>query len=74
MRLLKGGRFFDAIRTIEYLIQYPKQKGLSGILVAVDFEKAIDKLNFNYLIRNSISDLASSSVSACCMEMLQDVC
>ena len=50
MRLLKEGRFFDAIRTIEDLIQYPKQKGLSGILVAVDFEKAFDTLNFNYLI------------------------
>ena len=61
MRLLKGGRFFDAIRTIEYLIQYPKQKGLSGILVAVDFEKAFDTLNFNYLIRILHDSISGSS-------------
>ena len=48
---VKGRTIFDAIRTIEDVIEHIKQKGLSGIFVAVDFEKAFDTLNFNYLIR-----------------------
>ena len=48
---VKGRTIFDAIRTIEDVKEHTKQKCLSGILVAVDFEKAFDTLNFNYLIR-----------------------
>ena len=47
---VKGITIFDAIRTID-VVEYTKQKGLSRILLAVDFEKAFDTLNFNYLIR-----------------------
>ena len=39
---VKGRAIFDAIRTIEDVVEYTKQKGLSGILPAVDFEKAFD--------------------------------
>ena len=49
--LCKGKTIFDAIKTIEDIIEYTKQKGLSGILLAIDFETAFDTLNFNYLIR-----------------------
>ena len=48
---VKGRTIFDAIRTIEDVVEYTKQNCLSGILLAVDFEKAFDTLNFNYLIR-----------------------
>ena len=48
---VKGQMIFDAIRTIEDVLEYTKQKGLSGILLAVDFEKASDTLNFHYLIK-----------------------
>ena len=47
---VKGRTIFDAIRTIEDVVEYTKQNCLSGILLAVDFEKAFDTLNFNYLI------------------------
>ena len=40
---VKGRSIFDAIRT--------KEKDLPGILVAIDFEKAFDTLNLNFLIR-----------------------
>ena len=30
-------------------MEFTKEKELSGILVAIDFEKAFDKLNFNFL-------------------------
>ena len=43
---VKGRSIFDAIRTIDDLMEY-----LNGILVAIDFEKAFDTLNLNFLIR-----------------------
>ena len=39
---VKGRTIFDAIRTIEDVVDYTKQKGLSGIPLAIDFEKAFD--------------------------------
>ena len=32
-------------------MEYTKEEELSVILVAIDFEKAFDTLNFNFLIR-----------------------
>ena len=46
-----GRTMFDAIKTIDDVMEYTKEKGLSGILVAIDFEKAFDTLDFNFLIR-----------------------
>ena len=48
---VKGRSIFDAIRTIDDMMGYTKEKELSGILVAIDFEKAFDTLNINFLIR-----------------------
>ena len=48
---VKGRSIFDAIRTIDDVMEYTKEKKLSGFLVAIDFEKAFDTLNFNFLIR-----------------------
>ena len=36
---VKGRSIFDAIRTIDDLMEYTKEKDLPGILVAIDFEK-----------------------------------
>ena len=49
--LVKGRSIFDAIRTIDDVMEYTKEKKLSGYIVAIDFEKAFDTLNFNSLIR-----------------------
>ena len=48
---VKGRSIFDAIRTIDDLMEYTKGKDLPGILVAIDFEKAFDMLNLNFLMR-----------------------
>ena len=48
---VKGRSIFDAIRTTDDMMGKTKEKEQSEILVAVDFEKAFDTLNFNFLIR-----------------------
>ena len=48
---VKGRAIFDAVRTIDDMVDYTKRNNLSGFLVAIDFEKAFDTLNFNFLIR-----------------------
>ena len=47
---VKGRSLFDGIRTIDDVMEYTKEKELSGILVAIDFEKSFDTLNFDFLI------------------------
>ena len=41
----------DAVRTIDDVIDFAKYKDIPGILVAIDFEKAFDSLNFDFLLR-----------------------
>ena len=43
--------FFDAIRTIDNVIEHRMNRDILGILVAIDFEKDFDSLNFNFLLR-----------------------
>ena len=50
---VKGRSLFDAIRTIDDVMEYTKEKELSGILVAIDFEKAFDTLSFDFLDKNA---------------------
>ena len=48
---VKGRSVFDAIRTIEDTLEFAKRNNRSGILVAIDFEKAFDSLNRNFLLK-----------------------
>ena len=48
---VKGGTIFDAIRTTDDAIEHTMNRDISGILVAIDFEKAFDSLNFEFLLR-----------------------
>ena len=48
---VKGTSIFDALRTIDDVVDYTKRNCLPGILVAIDFERAFDTLEFNFLIR-----------------------
>ena len=48
---VKGRLIFDALRAIDDVVNYSKRNCLSGILIAIDFEKAFDTLEFNFLIR-----------------------
>ena len=48
---VKGRTIFDAVRTIDDLIEYDRYKDIPGILVAIDVENAFASLNFNFLLR-----------------------
>ena len=54
MQLFKGRSIFDAIRTIDKIVDYTKQKRWSGsgfMTFSIDFEKAFDTLDFQFLNR-----------------------
>ena len=48
---VKARTIFDAIRTIDDGIEHTINGDISEIIVALDFEKAFDSLNFNFLSR-----------------------
>ena len=48
---IKGTSVFDAVRTIDDTLEYAKKKNRSGILIAIDFEKAFDSLNRKCLLK-----------------------
>ena len=70
---VKGRSIFDAVRTVDDIVDYTKRNRLPGILIAIsDFEKAFDTSNFNFLIRTlhqfNFGHLLFSGY-LCCMKM-----
>ncbi|KAL9988158.1 hypothetical protein ACROYT_G002566 [Oculina patagonica] len=48
---VKGRSIFDAVRTIDDVLEYTKCSDQSGILVTIDFEKAFDSLDHRFLLK-----------------------
>ena len=48
---IKGRSIFDAVRTIEVVIEYSKQTDIPGMLITIDFEKAFDSLDHECIIK-----------------------
>ena len=48
---VKGRSIFDAVRTIDDVLEYTKQSEQFGILVTIDFEKAFDSLDHKFLLK-----------------------
>ena len=46
---VKGRSIFDCTRIIDDIMFYTKEKNLSGLLLAIDFEKAFDSLDWTFL-------------------------
>ena len=46
---VKGRTIFDAVRTIDDVISFMALKNISSLMIAVDFEKAFDSVNWNLL-------------------------
>ena len=51
---VKGRTIFDAIRTIDDVIEHTMNRDISWILVAIDFEKAFDSVNFSHSVGTSL--------------------
>ena len=73
---VKGRSIFDCTRIIDDIMFYTKENNLSGLLLAIDFEKAFDSLdwtflnkalsafNFNHLQNGSICSMAISKAAS----------
>ena len=48
---VKGRTIFDAVRTIDDIMEYTKIKQLPGLMVAFDFEKTFDSLSWPFLFK-----------------------
>ena len=49
---VKGRTIFDAVRTISDVMEFTKIRDYKGIMTAIDFEKAFDSLNWNFLLKS----------------------
>ena len=50
---VKGRTIFDAVRTIDGIMEYTKIKQLPVFMIAFDFEKAFDSLSWSFLFKAS---------------------
>lgn len=69
---IKGRSIFDAVRSMDDIVGCLKRIGWSGILVAIDFEKAFNTLNFDFLnlilpIFYSVDTVLYKYLSSCVM-------
>ena len=48
---VKNRTIFDAVRTIDEIMEYTKIKQMPGLMVAFDFEKAFDSLSCTFLFK-----------------------
>ena len=49
---VKGPTIFDAVRTIKDVMEFTKMRDCQSIMTAIDFEKAFDSLNWNFLLKS----------------------
>ena len=49
---VKGRTIFDAVRTISDVMEFAKMRDCQSIMTAIDFEKAFDSLNWNFLLKS----------------------
>ena len=48
---VKGRTILDAVRTIDDILEYAERKSINGLLVAIDFQKAFDSVNRNFMVK-----------------------
>ena len=48
---VKGRTILDAVRTVDDILEYTERKNISGLLVAMDFQKAFDLIKRNFMVK-----------------------
>ncbi len=48
---VKGRTILDAVRTIDDILEYTERKNISGLLVAIDFQKALDSIKRSFMVK-----------------------
>ena len=48
---VKGRTIFDALRTIDDILEYTERNKINGLLVAIDFQKANDSINQGFTFK-----------------------
>ena len=48
---MRGRTIFDAVRTVNDVLDLTEMKGFKGLMSAIDFEKAFDSLRLNFLFK-----------------------
>lgn len=48
---VEGRTIFDAVRTIDVVMEYTKIKQVLGLIIAFDFKEAFDSLSWSFLIK-----------------------
>ena len=49
---VKGRAIFDAVRTVNDVLDFTEMKGFKGIMSAIDFEKTFDSLRLKFLFKS----------------------
>ena len=48
---VKGRMILDAVRTIDDILEYTERKNISGLLAAIDFQKAFDSIKQSFMVK-----------------------
>ena len=48
---VKGRMIFDAVRTIDDIMEFTERYEMNGLLVAIDFQKAFDSINHDFMFK-----------------------
>ena len=48
---VKGKTIFDAVRTIVNIMEFTERYQMNGLLVAIDFKKAFDSINHDFMFK-----------------------
>ena len=48
---VKGRTIFDAVRTINDIMEFTERYQMNGLLVAIDFQKAFDSINHDFMFK-----------------------
>ena len=62
--VLKGKSIFDAVRTIDDILEFTERKKIKGLMLATDFKKAFDSVNRRFMFETlSAFDFGPSFIS-----------